>query len=166
MMPTEVRPIIVVAIVALLAALQRVINIKRDYRGRQTVFTYISPAIILVEVVLAYIFFDKVTFSENKYLAQSEIVAWNLAIYVVFLFAKCILCPIFKGLWAKRARMELTSDNWYEYDEEHDAWFLKERYRNIRVVFNVFPWICEVSFLLILSFLTIRELFSLLSRQR
>ena len=151
MMPTEVRPIIVVAIVALLAALQRVINIKRDYRGRQTVFTYISPAIILVEVVLAYIFFDKVTFSENKYLAQSEIVAWNLAIYVVFLFAKCILCPIFKGLWAKRARMELTSDNWYEYDEEHDAWFLKERYRNIRVVFNVFAWICEFVCAVILS---------------
>lgn len=142
MMPIEARPIVVVILIALLTALQRLINIKKDYRGRQTIFTYLSPLIVAAEIVLAYLFFDKVTFSEESYLFEGEIVVWNIAVYCVFIILKCVLCPIFRGLWAKRARMEMTSDNWYEYDEEHDAWFLKERFRSIRTVFNVFAWIC------------------------
>lgn len=139
-----------IAFVLLAMLLLRVINLKKEYRGRQILAVYLSPVISLIGVVVAYIFFDKIDILndivslESSPLYGAGILIWNAIIIVAYLLIKLILCPIMKSVWAKRSSMEMTSDTWYEYDEDNSAWFLKIRYRNTRSFFNVMSWIIGV----------------------
>lgn len=142
--------------------LLRVINLKKEYRGRQILAVYFSPIIAVLEVVTAYIFFDRIDFINEivsikvSPLYGAGILLWNAAIVVFYLLFKLILCPIMKFAWAKRSRMEMTSDTWYEYDDDTSAWFLKLRFRNVRTLFNVLSWIvaffCAIIFVLNATF--------------
>ena len=121
-MTNAVKYLIPLAVIVLATLLLRVINLKREFRGRQILAVYISPVIAVLGVVVSYIFFDRIDFIneivsiEDSPLYGAGILFWNAAIVVIYLLVKLILCPIMKSLWAKRSRMEMTSDTWYEYD--------------------------------------------------
>ena len=161
-MTNAVKYLIPLAVIVLATLLLRVINLKREFRGRQILAVYISPVIAVLGVVVSYIFFDRIDFIneivsiEDSPLYGAGILFWNAAIVVIYLLVKLILCPIMKSLWAKRSRMEMTSDTWYEYDEDNSAWFLKLRFRNVRTLFNVLSWImtliCAIIFVLNTAF--------------
>ena len=146
-MTNAAKYLIPVAFVLLAILLLRVINLKKEYRGRQILAVYLSPVISITGVVIAYIFFDKIDVLnnivsiENSPLYGAAILIWNAIIVVAYLLIKLILCPIMKSVWAKRSSMETTSDTWYEFDEDNSAWFLKVRYRNTRSFFNVMSWV-------------------------
>lgn len=155
--------IITVGVVLLSSILLRIINIKKEYRGRQILAVYLSPVISIIGVVVAYIFFDKIealdqiVSIENSPLYGTGVLVWNAIIVVAYLLIKIILCPIMKSVWANRSKMELTSDTWYEFDEDNSEWFLKIRYRNVRTIFNVFSWVLTFVCIVILSLSSVFE---------
>lgn len=145
------------AIGLLAAGLLRIVNLKKEYRGRQILSVYISPVISIIGIVVAYIFFDKIDALNQIVIAEdgpfygAGVVIWNGIIVVAFVLIKLILCPIMKKVWADQSRMETTSDTWYEFDEDNSAWFLKLRYRNVRTIFNVFSWVLTFICVVILT---------------
>ena len=110
-MINAVRFLIPIVVVGLATLLLRVINLKKEYRGRQILTACISPVISVAGVVVAYIFFDKIEVlnqivsSEESPLYGADVLIWNALIVIVFLLIKIILCPIMKSAWAKRSRM-------------------------------------------------------------
>lgn len=156
-MTSTIRVLIPMAIGLLTAGLLRLVNLKKEYRGRQILSVYISPVISIIGVVVAYIFFDKIGVLNQIVTAEdgpfygAGVVIWNGIIAVAFVLIKLILCPIMKKVWADQSRMEITSDTWYEFDEDNSAWFLKLRYRNVRTIFNVFSWVLTFICVVILT---------------
>lgn len=137
--------------------LLRVVNIKKEHRGRLILSVYLSPVVAVAGVIVAYIFFDEIDFlnqistDNDSFLFGAKVLIWNFIIVVGFALIKLILCPIMKKLWSERSRMEATSDTWYEFDEDSGEWFLKLRYRNLRTLFHVFSWVIAVICILILA---------------
>ena len=156
-MINTIRVLIPAVTVMLAAGLLRVVNLRKEYRGRQILTVYASPVIAAIGVVVAYIFFDKIdainqlVSAEDGLFYGAGVVIWNAMIIIAFILIKLILCPILKKVWADPVRMETTSDTWYEYDEDNSAWFLKLRYRNVRAIFNVFSWVLAVICAVILT---------------
>lgn len=156
-MTSTIRLLIPVVIGLLATGLLRIVNLKKEYRGRQILSVYISSVISVIGVVVAYIFFDKIDVlnqivsAEDSPFYGAGVVIWNAIIVVAFVLIKLILCPIMKKVWADQSRMETTSDTWYEFDEDNSAWFLKLRYRNVRTIFNVFSWVLTFICVVILT---------------
>lgn len=153
-MISAIRVLLPVTIVLLAAGLLRIVNLKRECRGRQILVAYISPIISTIGVSIAYIFFDKievlnkVVSAEDSLFYGAGVVIWNAIIVVAFTLIKILLCLIMKKGWTEQSQMEATSDTWYEFDEDNNIWFLKLRYKNARTIFDVFSWtitfICAV----------------------
>lgn len=156
-MTSTIRMLIPVAIGLLSAISLRIVNLKKEYRGRQILSVYVSPVISIIGVVVAYIFFDKIDVlnqivsAEDSPFYGAGVVIWNAIIVVAFVLIKLVLCPIMKKVWADQSRMETTSDTWYEFDEDNSAWFLKLRCRNVRTIFNAFSWVLTVICIAILT---------------
>lgn len=161
-MISVIRILIPVVTILLSSILLRVVNLKREYRGRQILSLYMSPVISVIMLVVAYSFFDKIDAlnqiisAEGDPVYRAGVVIWNAIIVIVFVLVKLILCPIMKKIWADRSRMEATSDMCYTFDEDNSAWFLKPKYRNVRTLFNVLSWvltfICVVILYLSMAF--------------
>ena len=63
----------------------------------------------------------------------------NAVIVLIFFVLKCILLPVFRGIWGEnRSLMEVTAGLFYEYDEEARRWFLGERWRDWRKLMRAF----------------------------
>ena len=96
-MTNAAKYLIPVAFVLLAILLLRVINLKKEYRGRQILAVYLSPVISIIGVVIAYIFFDKIDVLnnivsiENSPLYGAAILIWNAIIVVAYLLIKLIL---------------------------------------------------------------------------
>lgn len=69
------------------------------------------------------------------------VIAWNLIIVGVFLIYKIIFDPILKAIMSSNEIMAVTSDKYYEYNEDNNKWFLKQSYKNMRDTANVSSWI-------------------------
>lgn len=150
-MPEAIKILLAIASVFVVAGIQRLINLKKDVRGRQILAVYVSPAIALLGVILAYALFDKISFEEQHQLYGAEILLWNLIIAGGYLLIKIVLLPIMKSVWAKNTRMEYFSSTWYEHDTDYDAWFLRLRYRNVRTLFNILAWVATTLSAIILA---------------
>ena len=59
-MISVIRILIPVVTILLSSILLRVVNLKREYRGRQILSLYMSPVISVIMLVVAYSFFDKI----------------------------------------------------------------------------------------------------------
>ena len=135
-MSEEYRALAAVLSVIVVAVLLRVINLKRGIRARQVLLLPLSLLLAVLLSVLAYVYFDRLDFSFLPFLSGCEILVWNLLIVGVFLILKLILLPIAKLLGKSSERMQTTVENWYEYSEAEEAWFLKKSCQDLRIVWN------------------------------
>ena len=140
-MPELARALIPVAAMILALLLLRIVNLRRRYRGRQILSVYLSPVVMAVAVIVAYNYYDQISFPEQHSFYGMEVLVWNLLILVAFLTVKLMLCPIMGVIWKKYSMMQKTSERWYEYDHKNDCWCLKERQKNMREVLNVLSWV-------------------------
>lgn len=61
---------------------------------------------------------------------------FNLLIVVIFLVLKGIFLPILNKTWKSKNLMQLTSGNFYEYEEDLDKWLLKKEYEQVKTYCN------------------------------
>lgn len=139
-MSEAIRLILAVAALVIAAILLCSSNLKKDIRGRQVLLIYASPVIVLLETVLAYVLIREVQFDKESPLYGGEVLAGNLVLVLVFLGIKLALLPILNKYWQDPSKMELTGDQWYEYDPDQNNWFLREECTNLRKLFNALSW--------------------------
>lgn len=141
-----IKPIISTLIVVFSLISLRMINLNKEQRNRQVIIIFITPLVLMIEMLLAYFLFDKVVFfnrcsnTDNPILALPLIIIWNTALIIVYLFIKALLCIFLKLGKFNFAFAKVLSSRWYDYDESHNAWFLKKQYQNIRSLFHVISW--------------------------
>lgn len=151
-MSDNIKKIAIVLIIVLVSELLiRCINIKKDMRGRQILVTVLSPIVVLVTVIVAYLKFDVFIISNLNDFFDGMVIVWNLIILGVFLIFKIILCPIAKAIWANNSIMSATSDFCYFYNDSVNKWFLKQSFKNMRSLMSVLSWCVAVISATILS---------------
>ena len=143
-MSNPVRFIIVFAAFIAAELILRRTNLRKDIRGRQVLMIYLSPVISIIEIAMAYVFYDEIVFEKESQFYGAEVFTWNLIILGVFIAIKSVLLPIFSKIWQDHSKMEMTGDQWYCFDSDEENWFLREECTNLRETFGVYAWIATV----------------------
>lgn len=108
--------------------------------GRKTDRAHLAalPAAALivsgVSVFLIVRYFRKVDlpWGNVEFLKNTDLIAANLLILVLFLILKLILRPLLSWIWEKTGLTRVTSPPLYEYDEDYGEWFLRKNWTNFR----------------------------------
>lgn len=127
--------------VGLVLLLERLINLKKEFRGRQLPLSLLSIVAGAAGVIAVWVRFDRLDLPPESFLAGAETGLWNLVIPLSFLPVKLVGLPIVKAVWSSNARMERWCGGWYVYDEELDAWVLRPRCENLRELLRWLSWL-------------------------
>jgi hypothetical protein len=95
-----------------------------------------------------------VPFIERLNLNKWLIYIFNAVIAVAYLIVKGILLPIISLIWGKvRYLINNTSGKFYEYSDKVNAWVLKDKYGQAKILWRSFYWasVCISSIVLTLS---------------
>lgn len=138
----DVKKVITIILITVICQLCiRRINIKREMRGRQFLVSLAAPFVVLATVIESYYKFNSYVINPLNDFFDGMVIVWNLIIVGVFLIYKIIFDPILKAIMSSNEIMAVTSDKYYEYNEDNNKWFLKQSYKNMRDTANVLSWI-------------------------
>lgn len=138
----DVKKVITIILITVICQLCiRRINIKREMRGRQFLVSLAAPFVVLATAIVSYYKFNSYIINPLNDFFDGMVIAWNLIIVGVFLIYKIIFDPILKAIMSSNEIMAVTSDKYYEYNEDNNKWFLKQSYKNMRDTANVSSWI-------------------------
>ncbi len=152
MMSVNIKKIAVVIIIFVAAQLIiRIVNIKKDMRGRQIAVTFLSPLLAGFLVIRAYLNFETFTIGLLNDFFDGMIIVWNIIIIGSFLGYKLVLCPFAKAIWSNNAIMSVTGTKCYFYDDSVNKWFLKQSYKNMRNMMNVLSWVATAITIAVMS---------------
>ncbi len=126
--------LISVIVVALVALIQNVINLKKTRRARQILLPFASGLLGIIAMIVGYNKIGAIStwFKEEDFLFNSEIAILNLLIIVSFISIKIVLCPLFSSLCKKKKFLEATTSSFYAFDEQYEEWFLLHKWVNFR----------------------------------
>ena len=134
-MMTEIIKILICVVVCALATfLQNIINAKKLYRVRQP----LMPVYAFIFSVVAAIFcYDKLTASFDLIIVENFMLSFNIAfvnatVLGSYLSSKLAVRPIITAFWKKKSLIEKTNFGFYEFDDEYEEWFLKQKWSNFR----------------------------------
>ena len=155
MTQADVNRIFFVALTTIgLCLLQRLINSKRQNRGRQVMF----PAVAFIYDVAGIIFL-MIHYQDLHKLNQffqalegCDIAISNMLLTGGFLVVKLVLMKVLTGLFRDRERMERFAGSFYEYDEETGNFFLKEKQKDIRYIARGFAISGTILTMVLLAF--------------
>lgn len=150
-MPSLTKIAIVLAGTLIVLLFLRLINIKREFRGQQSLLFWLSPLLAVAGMVWAYLRYGEISFAEDSRWYEAEVFAWNMVIAGAYLVVKLILCPLLLHFWKKNSLVELVAGNWYEYDDDSALWFLKLRCLNYREALRVLTWVTALLCVVIMS---------------
>jgi len=126
----------VIAAIALLCAIQILINTQKSRRIRQFPMVLFAFLFVVVEVVCISLNLKKLTGPLNLLLVGDfrnvQMVLCNIAIMVSFVIVKQAVRPIVTSINYGQRFMELFSCGIYEYDIQYDEWFLKKKWVGYR----------------------------------
>lgn len=142
-MPDYIAPILLFAIALFLTFAIRCFNVRKENRGKQILSLYLTPFVALAGIVLASLYYSQIDLPQiallNEVLSIDRIAVWNLIIIGMYLMVKGV-CMAFSPLWDKGSAMEATIGRWYEYDEDENHWFLKQRFVGLRQLASALTW--------------------------
>jgi len=143
MLTDDIAIIIAISIVVgLLLFLQLLINTDKQYRGRQAVLPPVAFVYCAVFIIVVFYNYDRISLfaKENPTPLTSGSLAifLNMLIFIGFLIVKGIVCSLADIFWEEPKLMEITSSNFYFYDDGYSNWFLKRDWVNFRQMCKVF----------------------------
>lgn len=134
-MMTEIIKILICVVVCALATfLQNITNAKKLNRVRQP----LMPAYAFIFSVVSAIFcYDKLTASFDLIIVENFMLSFNIAfvnatVLGSYLSSKLAVRPIITAFWKKKSLIEKTNFGFYEFDDEYEEWFLKQKWVNFR----------------------------------
>jgi len=116
-------------------------NLKKENRGYQVLAPCIAILYAIGGTAAAFLLFDNIVFEEESAWYGGEVLVWNLILAGIFLLLKLLLRPLMQSLWSKPGRMELLGVQWYEYDSDHETWFLRTRFSSLRDALDTLTWV-------------------------
>ena len=141
------------------------VNLTKSKRSRQ----FIMPLIALIYCIVALVYAEKINewisygiallgqfipFIEKLNISKWLIYIFNTVIAVAFLIVKGILLPIISLIWSKVPNLiKSTSGMFYEYNDRVNAWVLKDKFGQAKIMWRSFYWasVCISSVVLTLS---------------
>ena len=154
MTQADVNRIIFVALTTVvLGLLQRLINCKRQNRGRQVMFPAAAVIYDVAGIIFLLLHYQDLHKLNQFFQALEgcDIVISNLLLVAGFLVVKLVLLKILAGFFRDRERMERFAGSFYEYDEETGCFFLKEQQRDTRYIARGFAIGSMILTILLLS---------------
>lgn len=126
--------LLVIAAIALLCAIQSMLNTQKSRRIRQFPMVLFAFLFVIAEVVFLSISPETVTdmFQSVDFLDNADMVLVNLAIMAVFVLVKLFVRPIATGISYSSRILDIFSCGIYEYDGQYDEWFLKKKWVGYR----------------------------------
>lgn len=146
----------------LLTAIQIVINAKRKNRAKQLIYVFVA-AVYAVCGIMAGVFFERKLIELFKQIGRrmaeylspeiyakaaeyhlSEMIGtaliFNLILYFAYVVLRIVPAFIVRILLSKLFLFRKLAEKFYEYDEEYDQWFIREKCLNVREIFKVLSW--------------------------
>ena len=134
---TEINNLLIPVItVVVLTLIENCVNAGKGRRARQALIPVIAIVFAIVAMVFGYIYFDEIEEIVKQLYEQQkraellgiEIFAVNAVIFAAFVLLKIIITPIITSIWSDNDLIEMTSVNFYAYDEQYDEWFLMHKW--------------------------------------
>ncbi|WP_303168854.1 hypothetical protein [[Ruminococcus] lactaris] len=130
----------------LLCLAARKANLNKIDRGRQVLMPFIALLYCTIVAVILTQFHSLLIkimgwisgflpFLSNAGISQ-YMNLFNILIVVIFLVLKGIFLPVLNKTWKSKNLMQLTSGNFYEYEEDLDKWLLKKEYEQVKTYCN------------------------------
>ncbi len=137
MTQADVNRLIFVALTIIgLCLLQRLINCKRQNRGRQVLMPVAAVIYDVIGIIFLLIHYTDLHKLNQFFstLAGCDIVISNILLLGAYLIIKIICLGVFSNLFRDKERLQRFSGSFYEYDEETGNFFLQEKQKDVRYI--------------------------------
>ena len=119
-------------VLGILTLIQNSINVGKGRRARQAAIPVIAMVYTAIAVYFGYKYHNELVqmemYKENPDIRNMSVVLINGAIMAAFIPVKSVITPIIASIWKKYDLIEMTSENFYGYDEQYDEWFLMHKW--------------------------------------
>lgn len=117
----------------------RLVNLKKDRRGRQALLPCITPILLVMITLIVWNNTKNLNLMASGYEGAEHLLR-NLIVYGVFFVVRIPILIILGVLWRKDYLMKSTSDSFYKHDDDYGVWLYRDNLKNLQSLFTVLSW--------------------------